>query len=115
MADLAREHGISEVTIYTWKSKYGGLEVSEAQSLKSLEEEVNLARQKPLYGYRRLHAPLVRRGQSSPQRAYDSVGSTAPQFQMGKEVSGIVFSFSQGSTLGSSRSGCLYLNNIKIF
>ncbi len=39
MADLAREHGISEATIYTWKSKYGGLEVSEAQRLKSLEDE----------------------------------------------------------------------------
>ena len=39
VADLAREHGISEATIYTWKSKYGGLEVSEAQRLKSLEDE----------------------------------------------------------------------------
>jgi putative transposase len=29
--DLAREHGISEATIYTWKSKYGGMDVSEAQ------------------------------------------------------------------------------------
>jgi putative transposase len=36
---LAREHGISEATIYTWKSKYGGLEGSEAQRLKSLEDE----------------------------------------------------------------------------
>ena len=39
IAELAREHGISEATIYTWKSKYGGLAVSEAQRLKSLEEE----------------------------------------------------------------------------
>src|SRR5579875_4091675 len=39
VADLAREHGISEATIYTWKSKYGELEVSEAQRLKSLEDE----------------------------------------------------------------------------
>jgi putative transposase len=39
VADLAREHGISEATIYTWKSKYGGLEVNEAQRLKSLEDE----------------------------------------------------------------------------
>src|SRR3954452_21888402 len=39
VADLAREQGISEATIYTWKSKYGGLEVSEAQRLKSLEDE----------------------------------------------------------------------------
>jgi putative transposase len=39
VADLAREHGISEATIYTWKSKYGGLEVNEAQRLKNLEDE----------------------------------------------------------------------------
>ena len=39
VADLAREHGISEATIYTWKSKYGGLEVNEAQRLKGLEDE----------------------------------------------------------------------------
>lgn len=39
VGDLAREHGISEATIYTWKSKYGGLEVNDAQRLKSLEDE----------------------------------------------------------------------------
>ena len=39
VADLAREHAVSEATIYTWKSKYGGLEVSEAQRLRSLEDE----------------------------------------------------------------------------
>ncbi len=39
MADLAREHGISEATMYTWKSKYGGMDVSEAQRLKALDDE----------------------------------------------------------------------------
>ena len=39
VADLAREHGISEGTFYTWKSKYGGLDVSEAQRLKALDDE----------------------------------------------------------------------------
>lgn len=39
MNELAREHGVSEATLYTWKSKYGGLEVSEAQRLKGLEDE----------------------------------------------------------------------------
>ena len=29
-ADLARKHGVSEATLYNWKAKYGGLEVSEA-------------------------------------------------------------------------------------
>jgi putative transposase len=37
--ELARELGVSEATIYTWKSKYGGMEVNEAQRLKVLEEE----------------------------------------------------------------------------
>ncbi len=39
MTDLAREHGISEATLYTWKSKYGGMKVSEAQRLKALDDE----------------------------------------------------------------------------
>ena len=35
-ADLARKHGVSEATLYTWKAKYGGMEVSEARRLKQL-------------------------------------------------------------------------------
>jgi putative transposase len=38
-ADLCRKHGISEATFYNWKSKYGGLEVSEAKRLKALQGE----------------------------------------------------------------------------
>jgi len=38
-ADLCRRHGMSEATFYTWKSKYGGMTVSEAKRLKALEEE----------------------------------------------------------------------------
>ncbi|ESW77383.1 transposase IS3 [Mesorhizobium sp. LSJC280B00] len=37
--DLARKHGISEATLYNWKAKYGGMEVSDAKRLKALEEE----------------------------------------------------------------------------
>jgi putative transposase len=39
VADLARELGVSEATLYTWKSKYGGMEVNEARRLKELEDE----------------------------------------------------------------------------
>lgn len=39
VTDLCRQHGISGHTYYRWKSKYGGLEVSEAKRLKALEEE----------------------------------------------------------------------------
>jgi putative transposase len=37
--DLARKHGVSEATLYNWKSKYGGMDVSEAKRLKQLEDE----------------------------------------------------------------------------
>ena len=38
-SDLCRKHGISEATFYNWKSKYGGMDISEAKRLKSLETE----------------------------------------------------------------------------
>jgi putative transposase len=37
--DICRRRGISDATFYKWKAKYGGLEVSEARRLKSLEDE----------------------------------------------------------------------------
>lgn len=37
--DLCRKHGMSSATFYAWKSKYGGLELSEAKRLRGLEEE----------------------------------------------------------------------------
>ena len=38
-ADVCRRHGVSSATFYKWKSKFGGLEVSDARRLRSLEEE----------------------------------------------------------------------------
>ena len=38
-AELCRKHGISYATFYNWRSKYGGMEVSEAKRLKQLEDE----------------------------------------------------------------------------
>jgi putative transposase len=38
-AEIVRENNISEQTFYRWKSKYGGMEISEAKRLKQLEEE----------------------------------------------------------------------------
>ncbi len=37
--EVCRKHGISDATYYNWKSKYGGMTVSEAKRLKALEEE----------------------------------------------------------------------------
>ncbi len=39
VADLCRKHGISDATFYTWRSKYGGMEVSDAKRLRALEDE----------------------------------------------------------------------------
>ena len=38
-ADLCRQHGISEATLYNWRSRYGGMQVSDARRLRSLEDE----------------------------------------------------------------------------
>lgn len=38
-SDVCREYGISSATFYNWKSKYGGMEVSDVKRLRELEEE----------------------------------------------------------------------------
>jgi putative transposase len=38
-ADVCRKHGVSGATFYKWKARYGGLDVSDARRLKSLEDE----------------------------------------------------------------------------
>jgi putative transposase len=38
-AEICRKYGISDATFYKWRSKYGGMEVSDARKLKALEEE----------------------------------------------------------------------------
>ena len=39
VSDLCRKHGVSDASIYKWKARYGGMEVSEAKRLKALEDE----------------------------------------------------------------------------
>jgi putative transposase len=39
VGELCRRHGISDATFYNWRSRYGGLEVSELRRLRQLEEE----------------------------------------------------------------------------
>ena len=39
VSDLCRRHGISDATFYNWRSRYGGMEASDAKRLKALEEE----------------------------------------------------------------------------
>jgi len=38
-ADVCRKHGISSATFYKWKAKFGGMDVSDAKRLRSLEDE----------------------------------------------------------------------------
>jgi len=39
VAELCRKHGISDATFYNWRSKFGGMDASEAKRLKQLEDE----------------------------------------------------------------------------
>mgnify|MGYP001488361043 FL=1 len=39
VSDLCRKHGVSDASIYKWKARFGGMEVSEAKRLKALEDE----------------------------------------------------------------------------
>jgi putative transposase len=39
VADVCREHGVSEQSVYRWRTKFGGMDVSDVQRLKQLEDE----------------------------------------------------------------------------
>jgi putative transposase len=39
VSDLCRKHGVSDGSIYKWKARFGGMDVSEAKRLKALEDE----------------------------------------------------------------------------
>ena len=39
VSELCRKHGVSDASIYKWRAKFGGMDVSEAKRLRSLEDE----------------------------------------------------------------------------
>jgi putative transposase len=39
VAEVCRQHGVSQATFFKWKAKYGGMDVSDARKLKALEQE----------------------------------------------------------------------------
>ena len=57
-ADVCRRHGVSQPTFYKWKAKFGGMEVSDARKLKSLEAENT--RLKKLLAEQMLHNAMLR-------------------------------------------------------
>jgi putative transposase len=58
VSDLARKHGISAATFYQWRSKYGGMSVSDMQRLRELEQEN--ARLKRMYANLSLEHELMK-------------------------------------------------------
>lgn len=56
--ELCREHGISSATFYKWRSKFGGLDVSQLARLKELEEENR--RLKKMYAESQMSADLLK-------------------------------------------------------
>ena len=58
LADLVRKHGFSEQSFYRWRSKFGGMEVSDAKRLKELEAEN--ARLKKLLAEAELDKPMLK-------------------------------------------------------
>jgi putative transposase len=58
VAEVARKHGISAATFYAWRSKYGGMSVSDLQRLRELEQEN--ARLKRMYANQSLELELMK-------------------------------------------------------
>ena len=58
--ELCRKHGMSSAAFYTWKAKYGGMDVSDAQKLRSLEAEN--AKLKKLLAEAHLHIEALKVG-----------------------------------------------------
>lgn len=67
-ADLSRQHGISETTLYYWRSRYGGLEVSDAKWLQALDEESRKLRT--------LRAEIILPSRTVPKRCREHVALT---------------------------------------
>jgi len=58
VADLCREHGMSDASFYKWRSKYGGMDVSLMKRMKELEDENR--RLKKMYAEEKLKAEIAR-------------------------------------------------------
>ncbi len=57
IADICREHGISQPTFYGWRTKYGGLELNQLKKIKEMEAE--LAQYKKIIAEQTLHITVL--------------------------------------------------------
>ncbi len=57
VTELCRTHGMSDATLYNWRAKYGGMDVSMMKRMKELEEENR--RLKKMYAEERLKAEII--------------------------------------------------------
>ncbi len=80
--EVSRRHGISDATFYKWKAKYGGLEVSEARRLKSLEDENR--RLKKLLPRR---CSTMRRSRTCSEKTLSACGATGSRSPAHRAVS----------------------------
>jgi len=67
VADLCRKHGVSDATVYKWKARFGGMDVSEAKRLKALEDE---NANPGLRGQTQGRLALYRAGKADAERLY---------------------------------------------
>lgn len=58
VADICREHGISQPTFYQWKSKYSGLDVTHLKKMKEMEAE--LSQYKKIVAEQTLHITVLK-------------------------------------------------------
>jgi putative transposase len=104
VVELCRKHGISDATFYTWRTKYGGMEVSDARKLKALEDE----NRKLNVGERIYVLPIGcnRTEQRSVfTKRHDKQGANAAQIDGGARHGSVGYCFATSNKSGTCERG----------
>lgn len=72
VADLCREHGMSDASFYKWRAKYGGMDASMISQMKALEEENR--RLKKMYAEMSMQAELLKEAWEKNETAISTPG-----------------------------------------
>ena len=104
--DLCRRHGFSEASYYLWRSKFGGMTVSDAKRLKALEQEN--ARLKRLVADLSLDNSILKEGQRETSKPGPTPrrGPACPGHDLGVRTPGLP----RGGTLSSHATVCTHPN-----